>query len=109
MNIVYLVSKNLEGVIDESIIPLINARGNCGRVIESGDTWGDLKEGFAERVGEAGRGELIIKEKDGEEYWVLPFESHPDMTQPENEEDAFVLDSASLKDYGWDEEEIEEG
>ena len=102
MNIVYLVSKNLEGVIDESIIPLINARGNCGRVIESGDTWGDLKEGFAERVGEAGRGELIIKEKDGEEYWVLPFEHHPDMTQPTIVEDAFVLSSQELKNYGWD-------
>ena len=106
--IVYLTVKNLEGLIDEAIIPLVNARGNCGKVIESGDTWGDLKDGFAMRVGEIGRGELIIKHKEGVEHWVLPFESHPEMTQPQNPEDAFVLTSVELKSFGWDIEEIDE-
>ncbi len=108
IDIVYLTVKNLDGLIDETIIPLINARGNCGKVIESGDKWQDLKDGFAMRVGEIGRGELIIKKKDGIEYWVLPFEEHPEMTQPQNSDDAFVLVSEELKNFGWDIEEIEE-
>ena len=106
--IVYLTVKDLEGLIDESIIPLINARGNCGKVIESGDKWQTLKDGFAMRVGEPGRGELIIKHKDDVEHWVLPFESHPQMTPPQNPNEAFVLSSEELKNFGWDVEEIEE-
>jgi len=116
--IVYLTVKDLNGVIDDAIIPLINARGNCGKVIESGDKWQDLKDGFAMRVGELGRGELIIKHKDsveswkrGElitkhkdsiEYWILPFENSPHMTQPQNPDEAFVLSSDELKNFGWD-------
>ena len=100
--IVYLTVKNLEGLIDEAIIPLINARGNCGKVIEIGDTWGDLKDGFAMRVGEPGRGGLIIKHKDSVEHWVLPFENSSWMTDPKNPEEAFVLRQDELKNYGWD-------
>tara|TARA_R110002012_G_scaffold316642_2_gene531838 strand:+ start:4614 stop:4937 length:324 start_codon:yes stop_codon:yes gene_type:complete len=100
--IVYLTVSNLDGVIDNSIIPLINARGNCGKIIESGDKWQDLKDGFLMRVGEVGRGDLIIKYKEGIEHWVLPFESHPEMTQPQNKNDAFVLDKEEFKSYGWD-------
>ena len=91
--IVYLTVSNLDGVIDNSIIPLIN---------ESGDKWQDLKDGFLMRVGEVGRGDLIIKYKEGIEHWVLPFESHPEMTQPQNKNDAFVLDKEEFKSYGWD-------
>ena len=108
IDIVYLTVKNLEGLIDESIIPLVNARGNCGKVIEIGDKWQDLKDGFAMRVGELGRGELIIKHKTGVQHWVLPFESHPQMTPPQNPNQAFVLSSEELKNFGWDVEEIEE-
>ncbi|MCP4501288.1 MAG: hypothetical protein GY822_15115, partial [Deltaproteobacteria bacterium] len=42
------------------------------------------------------------------EYWVLPFESHPQMTPPQNPDEAFVLSSDELKNFGWDIEEIEE-
>ena len=116
--IVYLTVKNLEGLIDEAIIPLINVRGNCGKVIEIGDKWQDLKDGFAMRVGELGRadliikhkgsvqnwkrGELITKKKEGQEYWILPFENSPHMTQPQHPDEAFVLSSDELKNFGWD-------
>jgi hypothetical protein len=103
---IYLVVKNLEGIIDSSIIPLINGRGNCGKVINEGDKWQDLKDGFQMRVGEVGRGELIIKFKEGVEHWVLPFAPHPDMTQPSEPNDAFVLTPEGLKSYGWDVVEI---
>ena len=100
--IVYLTVKDLNGVIDDAIIPLINARGNCGVIIQSGDKWQTLKEGFQMRVGEPGRGELIIKHKDSIQYWILPFENSPHMTQPQHPNEAFVLSSDELKNYGWD-------
>jgi len=57
---------------------------------------------FQMRVGEPGRGELIIKHKDSIQYWILPFENSPHMTQPQHPDEAFVLSSDELKNYGWD-------
>ncbi len=105
---VYLIVKNLEGLIDESIIPLVNERnGHLSTFpeIESGDSWGDLKNAFISSAAEKGRGGEIVKFKDGVEYWVLPFTTHPDMSQPESPEDAFVLDKESYISYEWDVEE----
>ena len=108
MKMMYLVVKNLNGAIDSNFVPLINARGNAGKEIKEGETWGDLKYGFQMRVGEAGRGELIIRHKNSVEHWILPFEDHPALEQPSNPNDAWVSTRDEYLSYGWDviEEEI---
>jgi hypothetical protein len=102
---VYLVVKNLSGVVDDFIVPLANGR-NAGistfTKLNSGDTWGRLKQSFEESSAEKGRGSEIIRLKDGVEYWILPFTVHPEMAQPAIPEDAFVLDKASYVSYDWD-------
>lgn len=102
---VYLIVKNENGVMDDFIIPLINERNGHLQTftqVEEGDTWGRLKQSFEESAKEKGRGSEIIKEKDGVEYWVLPFTSHPLMQQPSEPNDAFVLDKESYINFGWD-------
>ena len=110
METVYLISKNLDGVMDEFIIPLVNERNGYLKTftpVESGGTWGDLKQSFEDSAAEKGRGSEIVKFKDGVEYWVLPFTPHPLMEQPANPSDAFVLDKATYVAFGWDAEEEE--
>ncbi len=105
MNTVYLIVKNENGVIDNSIIPLINERNGHLQTftqVKEGDTWGRLKQSFEESAQEKGRGSEIIKEKDGVQYWVLPFRSHPLMQVPASAEDAFVLSKGQFLNYGWD-------
>ena len=101
---VYLTVKNLGGVIDPSVILLINARNGHYESftnMEEGDTWGDLKQSFIDSAAEKGRGGEIIKFKDGEEHWILPFTSHPEMTQPDPL-DACVMTVSEYKGFGWD-------
>ncbi len=105
MKMRYLTVKNLNGVIDPNFVPLINARGNCGKEILEGYKWQDLKDGFQMRVGEAGRGELIIKLKEGVEHWILPFEDHPALEQPSNPNHAWVSTRDEYFSFGWDVEE----
>ncbi len=102
MKMMYLVVKNLNGVIDTNFVPLINARGNAGKVINEGDKWGDLKDAFQMRVGEAGRGGLIIRHKNSVEHWILPFENHPSLEQPSNPNDAWVSTRDEYLSFGWD-------
>ncbi len=105
MNTVYLIVKNENGVIDNSIIPLINERNGHLQTftqVKEGDTWGRLKQSFEESAKEKGRGLEIIKEKDGVQCWVLPFTTHPLMQPPANSNDAFVLDKESYINFGWD-------
>lgn len=107
-NTVYLIVKNLDGVVDDFIVPLANernARISSFTQLEVGDTWGRLKQSFEESAAEKGRGGEIIRIKDGVEYWVLPFMTHPNMSQPVEPNDAFVLDLATYKAFGWDVEE----
>lgn len=106
---VYLIVKNLNGVMDDFIIPLVNERN--GHIqsftpVQIGDTWGRLKQSFEESATEKGRGAEIEQYKNGVYYWVLPFTPHPLMQQPAEPNDAFVLDKESYINYGWDIEEI---
>ena len=107
-NTVYLIVKNLDGVVDDFIVPLANER-NSGvssfTQLEVGDTWGRLKQSFEDSAAEKGRGGEIVKFKDGVQHWVLPFRAHPDMEQPAEPSDAFVLDKANYMVFGWDVEE----
>jgi len=123
---IYLVVKNLNGIIDSSIVPLINGRGNAGKTINEGDTWQDLKDAFQMRVGEPGRGELIIKYKEGVEHWVLPFTEHvllrinddnpstiqiSEDGQSYTQKDligAYAVSVVGLNNFGWDVIDIEE-
>lgn len=105
MNTVYLIVKNLNGVMDDFIIPLVNERN--GHIqsftpVQVGDTWGRLKQSFEESAAEKGRGAEIIRHKDGVEHWVLPFTVHPLMEQPSTPEDAFVLTKNEYTNFGWD-------
>ena len=105
MNTVYLCVKNLNGVMDDFIIPLVNERN--GHVqsftpVQIGDTWQRLKQSFEESKAEKGRGEEIIRIKDGVSYWVLPFTTHPLIEQPAEPNDAFVLTKDEYINYGWD-------
>jgi hypothetical protein len=104
METVYLIVNNLNGVIDSNIIPLINARNanlSTFTPIEEGNTWGRLKQSFEESAQEKGRGSEIIRYKNTVEYWVLPFENHPLMEQP-NPNDAQVLTKEGYINFGWD-------
>ena len=70
--------------------------------VQSGDTWGRLRQSFEESANEKGRGAEIEKTKNGETHWVLPFTPHPLMKQPANPNDAFVLTKSEYINYGWD-------
>lgn len=111
MDTVYLIVKNLDGLMDNFIIPLVNERNGHIKTftpVKVGDTWGRLKQSFEESAKEKGRGSEIEQHKDGFYHWVLPFTPHPLMKQPAEPNDAFVLDKESYINYGWDiiEEEI---
>ena len=101
---VYLSVKNLGGVIDQNVIPLINVRNGHLKTwnpIVLGDTWGKMKTSFINSASEKGRGDEIERFKDGVEHWVLPFRNHEQMTQP-NPADACVMTSQELKGFEWD-------
>jgi len=104
METLYLIVNNLNGVIDSDIIPLINARNehlSTFTLIQEGDIWGRLKQSFDESAQEKGRGSEIERTKGGVPYWVLPFENHPLMKQP-NPNDAQVLTKNEYINFGWD-------
>ena len=99
---VYLIVKDLSTVIDDKIIPLINARNVKGTPLKIGDSFYDLRQLKISLEPEKGRGGF--KKKDGVNYWFLPFEFSKDMVIQEGVE---VLTSEQMTNYGWDSEEIE--
>tara|TARA_R110000751_G_scaffold180853_1_gene287203 strand:- start:3532 stop:3858 length:327 start_codon:yes stop_codon:yes gene_type:complete len=105
MKTVYLVVKNLGGVIHQTVVPLINQRNGHLQTFEKivlGDTWGKMKTSFEDSAKEKGRGSEIVKFKDGLPYWVLPYQETTEQITI-NQDDAVILLSQELNAFGWDE------
>lgn len=103
---VYLKVKDLNGVIENGIIALANHRNATVEgytPLEVGATYNDLKTKYEALSPVKGAG--YCKHLGGVEYWILPFESHPQMIQPAPEI-AEVLTKNQIKMLSWD--EIEE-
>lgn len=103
---VYLIVKDMGVEIETQIIALANARNEGVKgytPLEEGDTYQTLHDKYYALRPIKGCGGVRLK--DGEEHWVLPFYSHPQMIEPESE-DVTVLDSKALRSFGWDVEEI---
>jgi hypothetical protein len=101
METVYLVQKDLSKIVAEGIITLFNARHVGLGSLGVGATYQEMKELKESLIPIKGAG--YIRNKNAEEYWVLPFYSHPEMGEYEDVE---VLTSVELKNYGWDVEEV---
>lgn len=101
-NTVYLKVANLNGVIEPEIIALANHRNASVKGFEplqEGDNYGDLKAKYESLKPMKGAG--YCKRLNTKEFWVLPFESHPQMTAPAPKI-AEVLTKSEIKLLNWD-------
>tara|TARA_R110000751_G_scaffold213918_2_gene317459 strand:- start:275 stop:607 length:333 start_codon:yes stop_codon:yes gene_type:complete len=103
-NTIYLVVNNLKGVFDDETISLINQR-NVAKVkgfipFETGLTYEKLRDDY-KNLYHPRKGYGYPRIKNGDEYWVFPFEAFESPNPPDTE-NAVVLTSEELNAFDWD-------
>ena len=99
---VYLImtKSEMSERIPDGMIPLINARNaKNGISFVEGETWNDL---YTKYKNSPKNGKGVERTKEGVEYWYLPFEPHPAMT---NFTELTVLSREEILSFGFDVEE----
>jgi hypothetical protein len=107
-NTKFLVVEDLDGDISTDMVAFINARNN-GRAdlrgvyvdLQDGATYRELREAYRGYSPIKGYGSL--RDKDGVEYWILPFASSDELPNIDN---AQILNKAEYLSFGWTVEEV---
>lgn len=97
MKTVFLIQKEMSTPIEDGIVDLFNSRHIGLGSLSYGDSYQamyELKESL-----EPTKGKGYFNKKDDEEYWVLPFEPHPQMGSFPS---VTVVDKEGLNNFGWD-------
>lgn len=103
LNRVYLVVHDMTGELGNDIALLVNHRNKNiegWTDLVGTDSYQDLRVKYQNLEPKKGSGYDNFKE--GVKYWVLPFEAHPLMEDPDPTF-AVVLNEDEFNSFGWDE------